>query len=155
MRKYCHFLYFLAFTLFTANMLPAQEGEPWTDAQLMNAADLAELLTDNEASDLPLILAVNPDGMHRMAYDAGIKGAKWFGAADNEENLDRLEAFLKDIDREADIVLYCGCCPFTMCPNVRPAFELLNRMGFKNHKLLDLPENIVDDWIDHGYPMKD
>jgi hypothetical protein len=60
---------------------------------------------------------------------------------------------LEKLPKDASIVVYCGCCPYRSCPNVRPAFNLLNSMGFKNHKLLDLPQNIKVDWIDHGYPV--
>lgn len=146
---------FLTICLFTFSNLSAQDSEPWTEAQLMNPADLAEMIEENTAEVLPLILAVNPDGMHRLDYEAGIAGAIWFGEAEDEGNLHKLRLYLEEVDRDVEIVLYCGCCPFAMCPNIRPAFELLNAMGFKNHKLLDLPDNIVDDWIDHGYPMKE
>ena len=44
--------------------------------------------------------------------------------------------------------------PYKNCPNVRPAFTLLNEMKFTNHKLLDLPANLKVDWIDKGYPMQ-
>jgi hypothetical protein len=30
----------------------------------------------------------------------------------------------------------------------------LNDMGFKNHKLLNIPQNIKVDWIDKGYAVK-
>jgi len=50
-------------------------------------------------------------------------------------------------------VIYCGCCPFEHCPNVRPAFQLLNEMKFTNQKLLNLSTNLKTDWIDKGYPV--
>lgn len=139
--------------IFVVNIV-AQEKEPWADTQLMNAETLAEMIQSG-VDDLPIIIAINPDGMHRLDYEAGIEGAIWFGESENPENLAKLETFLQDVDRDAEIVLYCGCCPFAMCPNIRPAFSLLNNMGFVNHKLLDLPRNIVDDWIEKEYPMKE
>ena len=54
-----------------------------------------------------------------------------------------------------NIVIYCGCCPFEHCPNIRPAFNLLNEMGFTNQKLLSLQKNIKADCIDKGYPVSD
>jgi hypothetical protein len=53
------------------------------------------------------------------------------------------------------VVIYCGCCPFAKCPNVRPAFSTLLGMGFKNPRLLNLSHNLKADWIDKGYPLED
>ncbi len=44
-------------------------------------------------------------------------------------------------------------CTIANCPNIRPAFSLLNEMKFTNHKLLDIPKNIKVDWIDKGFPQ--
>ncbi|MFT3945378.1 MAG: hypothetical protein QM763_00275 [Agriterribacter sp.] len=52
-----------------------------------------------------------------------------------------------------EIIVYCGCCPYKNCPNIRPAYAILNTLGFTNFKLLDLPQNLKVDWIDRGYPM--
>jgi thiosulfate/3-mercaptopyruvate sulfurtransferase len=51
------------------------------------------------------------------------------------------------------VVIYCGCCPFSRCPNVRPAFELLKEMKFTMPRLLNLPHSLNDDWVSKGYPM--
>jgi len=51
------------------------------------------------------------------------------------------------------MVIYCGCCPFTKCPNIRPAFQQLKKMGFTNVKVLDLPVNLQTNWIAIGYPL--
>ncbi|HCS20823.1 MAG TPA: hypothetical protein DIW47_09730 [Bacteroidetes bacterium] len=59
------------------------------------------------------------------------------------------------MSRDAEIIIYCGCCPFSDCPNIRPAFEVLNELKFTNPKLLNLPKNLKADWIDKGYPMND
>jgi len=64
-----------------------------------------------------------------------------------------LKQELDKLPRDANVVVYCGCCPFAVCPNIRPAFALLNEMKFKNQKLLNLPKNIKVDWIDHDYPV--
>ena len=59
---------------------------------------------------------------------------------------------LKKLPKNKRVVIYCGCCPFEHCPNVRPAIQLLKQMKFTNYRLLDLPKNIKIDWIDKGYP---
>jgi hypothetical protein len=120
------------------------QKEPWSPDQLLNPEDLATTI-NNPQNHQPLILCVGPA--------ATIKNSIDIGAAHDKENLDKLKQKLKTIPKDKVIVLYCGCCPFNKCPNIRPAFELLNKMKFENHKLLNLPRNLKVDWIDHGYPV--
>lgn len=158
MRKTTKAIVLLIIVAATASIQPlaAQQGpENWTAEQLMEPAALAAMFNDSRAQRMPVIIAVNPDGMYGLPYEGGIKNALWFGAAEKEENLEKLKSYLQGIDRDVDIVLYCGCCPFRMCPNIRPAFGMLSEMGFTNHKLLNLPQNIKENWIDKGYPMKE
>jgi hypothetical protein len=121
-----------------------QKAEPWTSNQLVEPADLAATLTDANKTQ-PLVICVGPGAM--------IKNSREMGSASDKENLKKLELYLNSLQRDTGIVIYCGCCPFDKCPNIRPAFSLLNDMGFKNHKLLNLPHNVKMDWIDHGYPI--
>jgi hypothetical protein len=37
------------------------------------------------------------------------------------------------------------------CPNIRPAFEALQAMGFKHLRVLVLPTDLAKDWIGAGY----
>ena len=64
-----------------------------------------------------------------------------------------IEQQLKNIDKDQKVVIYCGCCPYEHCPNVRPAIDAVKQMKFTNYFLLDLPHNIKKDWIDKGYPV--
>ena len=125
----------------------AQSGkvEPWTIAQLMDPENLAKTL-NNPASKQPVIFSIGPSGLIKNAID--------IGPAKDNENLKKLKSSLNKLSKDADIVLYCGCCPFADCPNVRPAFKLLNEMKFTNHQLLNLSQNLKVDWIDKGYPME-
>ena len=84
-----------------------------------------------------------------------IKGAIAIGPTGVADNLEKLKQQLAKLPKDKEIIIYCGCCPFRRCPNVRPAFELLQKMKFKNAKLLNLPTNLNDDWISKGYPMED
>lgn len=122
------------------------QKEPWTQSQLLEPADLAKTLNDPQASQ-PYIFCIGPQTV--------IKGSINIGPTKDQVNLDAFKAQLKKLPKDANIVIYCGCCPFDRCPNVRPAFELLNKMEFKNQKLLNVPRNIKVDWIDHGYPVND
>ena len=121
-----------------------RQTDPWTPAQLMEPADLAGKLKDIAANP-PLIICVGPSGV--------IKGSVETGPAHVASNLDSLRTLLTGTDRQQEVVIYCGCCPFKNCPNVRPAFSLLLSMGFKQPRLLDLSHNIKVDWIDKGYPV--
>jgi len=76
------------------------------------------------------------------------------GPAKDKENLKKLKTLLSEEKKDKNIVIYCGCCPFQNCPNIRPAFELLNKMKFTNHKLLNMPHNLKADWINFNYPMQ-
>jgi hypothetical protein len=124
---------------------PQSAPEPWTEKQLMEPADLARIILDSSAKK-PFLFSIG--------FGGGIKGSVEMGAARDKVNLEKFEAALSKLPKDADIVIYCGCCPFKPCPNIRPAFRLLNEMKFTNHKLLNLSHNLKTDWIDKGYPGK-
>jgi hypothetical protein len=111
----------------------------------MAPADLAEVI-NNPATKKPVIICVGPGAL--------IKGSIDTGPAKEKENLEKLRKELTGLSKDADIVIYCGCCPFDHCPNIRPAFSLLNEMKFTNHKLLNLEHNLRTDWVNKGYPQK-
>ena len=117
--------------------------EPWTASQLMAPSDLAVLLNSPTAKK-PLVYSVGPGALIRGSID--------LGPAHEKENLDKLKLALGRLPKNADIVIYCGCCPFDRCPNIRPAFTLLNEMKFTNARLLNLEHNIHTDWVAKGYP---
>ena len=135
------FLWINVFAQATGSVTPA---DPWTSSQLMAPGDLAVRIHQGTQ---PLIICVGPGGL--------IKGSVDMGPAHEQANLDKLKAFLGKEDRKREVVIYCGCCPFSHCPNIRPAFNLLTPMGFTHAYLLDLSHNIRIDWIEHGYPLKD
>jgi len=129
--------------LYTQNIV-AQNPVNWTNKQLIKPADLATNLKTNKA--LPLIFSVGPA--------ATIPHSVEIGMVKNNANLDKFKKQLNGIQKNKKIVVYCGCCPYEHCPNVRPAIDVLKEMGFTNYYLLDLPQNIKKDWIDKGYPTQ-
>jgi len=132
--------------LFTGiSLAPLQADEPWTDKELKDPAVLAAALTDSKAPK-PVIFNIGPV--------QEIKGAISIGPTGTQGNLDKLKQQLAKLPKDKEIIIYCGCCPFRRCPNVRPAFELLKKMKFTNPKLLNLPTSLNDDWISKGYPME-
>jgi hypothetical protein len=122
-----------------------KQVEPWKKEQLITASELMSVLNDNK-KDKPVI--------YNIGYVNDIPGAIRIGSIKEPENLDNFEKELNKLNKNQDIVIYCGCCPFKDCPNIRPAFKYISEHGFTNHKLLDLPQNIKSDWIDKGYPLK-
>ncbi len=128
----------LTFTSFKHN------EEPWSPKQLLAPADLAKTINDPKAKQ-PIIYSIGPT--------ATIKGSIDIGPAQDKANLDKLKEQLSKLPTDANIVIYCGCCPFEHCPNIRPAFTLLNKMKFTNQKLLALQHNIKIDWINKGFPV--
>ncbi|MGH2647282.1 MAG: rhodanese-like domain-containing protein [Ginsengibacter sp.] len=141
--------FFLASVLLVASLIftgfkQQQQVEPWTQAQLLEPSDLAKTLNDNKAEQ-PYIFSIGPG--------ATIKNSIDIGPAQDKDNLSKLKQQLSKLPKDANIVIYCGCCPFEHCPNIRPAFILLNEMKFTNQKLLSLQHNIKADWIDKGFPV--
>lgn len=115
----------------------------WTKDQLEQPAELAARINNN--ADLPVIINVGPGAIIPHSADAGM--------AESKEGISKLKSIIKDLPKDQDIVIYCGCCPFAHCPNVRPAIEVLKQQQFTNYHLLNLPQNINVDWIAKGYPV--
>ena len=132
----------LCFLLFT----PSLAQEPWTEKQLMPPLELANLI-NSSSPEKPVIFSIG--------VAAVIKGSIDIGPARDKANIDKFRKELGKLPKNSNIVIYCGCCPFMHCPNIRPAFRLLNEMGFTNQKLLNLSTNIKTDWINKGYPVQD
>lgn len=137
---------FSAMLMLSNGMYAQQKQEPWNANQLLEPQTLAKKITQNQANNI-LILSVGPDAI--------IKGSVDIGPTTEQENLNKLKNYLKNVPKSKEVVIYCGCCPFDKCPNIRPAFKALKDMGFKNPKLLNLPKNIKVDWLDKDYPTND
>ena len=146
--KILHLLFFLFLVIVsvTEGCSSPGGGDPWTQQQLLAPAELAKTL-NNPTSAQPVIFSV---GMQAI-----VKGSIDIGPTMIPENMSKLQQQLNGLPKNANIVIYCGCCPFSRCPNIRPAMVLLKNMNFTNYKLLNIPDNIKVDWIDHGYPMSE
>ena len=144
--------YFVGFSLVAFALILVISGfhrgpneEPWSSSQLLAPSDLAKTINDPKAKQ-PTVFSVGPGAL--------IKGSIDNGPAKDKENLDKFKVALAKLPKDANIVIYCGCCPFEHCPNIRPAFTLLNEMKFTNQKLLNLEHNIKIDWVNKGYPVQ-
>ncbi|NNN07058.1 MAG: rhodanese-like domain-containing protein [Elusimicrobia bacterium] len=119
------------------------------EPQSIQPAELAKFLRSPK-NKKPLLIQV---GFRVLYEQAHIPGSEYIGPASEDEALGRLRARVKALPRSTFIVLYCGCCPWSKCPNVKPAYAALRALGFKNVKVLRLADNFGADWVDKGYPV--
>jgi thiosulfate/3-mercaptopyruvate sulfurtransferase len=132
----------------SARFALAQSELPPGSPQLISPEDLLKVL-QGPKSEIPLILNVGPSLLYMQAH---IPGAEYIGAASTPQGMQSLRTRVKSLPKTAAIVLYCGCCPWSHCPNVRPAYNELHKLGFSNVKVLYIADNIGVDWVDKGYP---
>jgi len=130
----------------------AQPGSAFSipQAQLIQPEALSRLLTA-AAAEKPLVFQV---GSHVLFAQAHIPGAEYVGPGSQPAGLQALQSRVNSLPRKSFIVLYCGCCPWTRCPNIEPAFAKLQEMGFTNVKVLYLADNFGADWASKGYPVE-
>jgi rhodanese-related sulfurtransferase len=127
----------------------ARASEPWAEAQLISPEKLKTLLAEPQGAEL-LVIHV---GFRALYTQGHIPGSQYLGPAARPEGAAELKKFLEKIPRQKEIILYCGCCPWQQCPNIRPAFRILEQMGFKRVEVLDLPTSLAADWAQKGYPI--
>ena len=136
-------LFLLGLMIGTDYTSVAQKPVNWTDKQLMEPARLNEVIKSGK--DLPVVISVGPGPLLPRAINVGF--------INNSEGLDNLHTELGKIPKDKKVVVYCGCCPYEHCPNVRPAIDALKQMQFTDYYLLNLPHNLKRDWRDKGYPL--
>jgi thiosulfate/3-mercaptopyruvate sulfurtransferase len=142
----------------TGMALRAQSVKPSSD-QKASAEDLpataveqpAELdsILKSSTGEKPLILQVGFAVLYRQAH---ISGAEYAGPASKPEGIEILRKRLQSVPRNKFIVLYCGCCPWDHCPNVKPAYDEVRKMGFTSVKVVHMANNFGTDWVYKGYP---
>ncbi len=114
---------------------------------LMNPEKLVAILKGKGAK--PVILNVGPRLLFAQAH---LPGAEFMGPGSDPQALQTLRNRVKTLPKNRLIVLYCGCCPWNVCPNVEPAYRELRSLRFTNVKVLYLPNNLGADWVYKGYP---
>ncbi len=129
-----------------SSSLPASDAIP--RSQLITAEQLNQTL--KAAKRAPVILNVGPRSMYVQAH---IPGSEYIGAASTDAGRQQLRNRVKSLPKNASIVLYCGCCPWSHCPNMHPAYQELHALGFTSVKVLYIADNFGTDWVDKGYPV--
>lgn len=132
-----------------AATLAAQQASPLPNSRLIKPEELVKIL-HSSASEKPLLIQV---GSHVLYSQAHIPGSEYIGPASTESGQQQLRKRVESLPRTKFIVIYCGCCPWNHCPNVKPADEVLQAMGFTNFKILYIADNFGVDWVDKGYPV--
>lgn len=139
---------YFALVLLTAIAFAQEARDPWTPDQAITPADFAKALQSDHA---PVIFMVGP----RILFNGDhIRGANFAGPAGTDAGLALLKQQASKIPSDADIVLYCGCCPMDHCPNIRPAFRALHDAGFSHVTIVSIPTNLHTDWTEKGYPVE-
>jgi len=148
MKKHVYIL--LSFVLLialsgSANAQTSGKLEIWAKSQVIEPHTLVALMKNTKAPK-PTI--------YNIGFVSNIPGAVNLGAANNAKGLASLKNAVKGVSKTKTVVIYCGCCPFEHCPNVRPAYNLLKSLGYRNTRILNLPTSLKADWIDKGYPLE-
>jgi hypothetical protein len=116
-----------------------------------NTVAAADLVKELAGGDKPLVVCTAPPSWYRRGH---IPGAVLYGPASSPGALEELTAWARRLPRTTSLVIYCGCCPLQYCPNLEPAYDALEGMGFKRLRVLILPENFGVDWVNRGYPVE-
>ncbi|MEO7207418.1 MAG: rhodanese-like domain-containing protein [Steroidobacteraceae bacterium] len=117
-------------------------------ADLIQPADFAAALKQSNTLK-PLILQV---GFRNAYAQAHIPDAEYVGAAGDENGLKTLQKRVAKLPTDSAIVIYCGCCPWSRCPNIAAAYDALHDLGFNNVKVLEFADDFGTNWVDKGYP---
>jgi thiosulfate/3-mercaptopyruvate sulfurtransferase len=118
-------------------------------ADTLKPAELAARI--DKASGKPgfVLLHVGFPVLYRGAH---IKDSAFAGPGSKPDGLEALKKAVDGVPKDREIILYCGCCPWEKCPNIRPAYAMLHDMGYRKVRTVMIPENLAKDWIDKGYP---
>lgn len=117
---------------------------PWKKSEVISTQQLVDKIKNTNRNSY-VILNVGP--VDDILY------AKNIGAVADPKVLPKLKTKLRKMDKNKEVIFYCGCCAMSNCPNIVPTYMTLKEMGFKKIKVLDIDESIYDDWISKGYPM--
>lgn len=136
--------------LFVLSVVAAQaQATAIPASRQITPEDLVKVLQRSGGKN-PLLIHV---GSHVLYAQAHIPGSEYIGPTSSEAAIQQLRERVKSLPRNTEIILYCGCCPWSHCPNVKPADDALHAMGFTNVKVLYIADNFGTNWVDKGYPV--
>jgi len=119
------------------------------EADLYQPGDFAAALRTDGPK--PVILQVGSQVLFAQAH---VAGSEYAGPAGQQGGLQLLKDRIATLPKSTVVVLYCGCCPWSRCPNIAPAYRLLREQGFNQVKVVSIANNFGDDWAAKGYPTE-
>jgi hypothetical protein len=122
--------------------------DPWASGELLQPADLARAIHSGKA---PIVLSVAFPVLYRGKHIVHAVNA---GPTSKPEGIEALKNAVAKLPKNADLVIYCGCCPMLKCPNIRPAYRTLKELGFIHIRVLNLPTNLHTDWVGKDDPSE-
>lgn len=135
---------------FAATLCLSQDtADPWPATAVIEPAALAQTIQGGK----PLtVVSVAFPVLYRAKH---IVRAIEAGPGSKPEGIAALRKAVAGLPKDADIVVYCGCCPMLKCPNIRPAYRELKDLGFTRVRVLDIATNMHTDWYTKDYPSED
>jgi len=124
-------------------------SDPWTKAETLEPSSLAGLV---KGSKPPTVLCVAFPVLYKLKH---ISHAGFAGPGSKPEGIEMLKQAVAKLPKDADLVIYCGCCPMVKCPNIRPSYRTLKEMGYTHVRILDVPTNMNADWYSKNYPTEE
>jgi thiosulfate/3-mercaptopyruvate sulfurtransferase len=116
--------------------------------KLIQPVQWAAKLKDGSAAK-SLMLHV---GFKTMFDQAHIPNSEYAGPGNTGAGLQVLRDRVASLPKDSPIVIYCGCCPWTRCPNMAGAYDALVELGFTDVKAIFIKDNFGKDWVEQGYP---
>jgi thiosulfate/3-mercaptopyruvate sulfurtransferase len=125
--------------------------KPADDLPAASQIQPSELLQSMKTSgSQPAVLYVGPRAFYLQGH---IPGSDYIGPVGKPDGIATLRTRVASVRKDMPIVIYCGCCPWDHCPNIRPAFAELKKEGFSNVRVLYLATSFGVDWKDKGLPV--
>ena len=138
----------LPFTLLAMLCFSQDAPDPWSKSDLLEPVALAKAI---QSGNPPVVLRVAFPVLYRSKH---ILHAIEAGPGSKPEGIEALKKAVAHLPKDADIVIYCGCCPMLKCPNVRPAYRTLKELGYTHVRVTDIPTNMHADWYSKDYPSE-
>lgn len=130
-----------------ASAVAAAGERPIPESSLIRPNELAKLLGGPLAAR-PVLFHVGFEVLYKGGH---IPGSRFIGTASRPEGLLALRDAVRKLPQSKPLVLYCGCCPWGDCPNMKPAYAAVASTGRKV-RILYIAQNLQKDWVDAGLP---
>jgi thiosulfate/3-mercaptopyruvate sulfurtransferase len=130
---------------------PAKPADdlPQSGPQVIQPEELARWMKAADA-EKPVVLYVGPKAFYLQAHSPG---AENIGPVAKPEGMEKLRARAVSLPKNGPVVIYCGCCHWDHCPNIRPAFAELKKMGLTRVRVLYLATSFGANWAEKGLPI--